>query len=239
MAERFPGKVTFITGGTGALGRVLVEAFYAEGAKVISTYRVKSELETLSPSLKDDRLRVLFIKADVTQEREVEAAFSRAVEVFGTVDFLVNIAGGFMGKTPISSLELRDWDRMMDMNLKSAFLCSRSALRIMEKKGSGRIISISAMAGLKPSAGRGAYAISKAGVAVLTQIIADEVKGTGITANAIAPSVLATEANIRSSPGEDYSKWVQPKDIAELILFLCSESARSINGAVINVYGGV
>lgn len=95
------------------------------------------------------------------------------------------------------------------------------------------------MAGLNPSAGRGAYGISKAGVAVLTQIIADEVKGTGITANAIAPSIIATEANIRSSPGEDYSKWVQPSEIAELILYLCSDAARSVNGAVINVYGGI
>jgi NAD(P)-dependent dehydrogenase (short-subunit alcohol dehydrogenase family) len=126
---------------------------------------------------------------------------------------------------------------MMDLNLKSAFLCTREALKIMSRKGSGRIVNISAMAGLNPSAGRGAYCISKASVATLTRITAEEVKGTGITVNALAPSIIVTEANVRSSPGEDYSKWVKPEEVAELILYLCSEPARSINGAVIEVKG--
>ena len=239
MVERFAGKVALVTGGTGALGRIVASALHSEGAKLVITYVVEKELESISADLKKDSSRVLFIKTDVTDEQQVEAAFERAVEAFDTVDYLLNIAGGYMGKTLVAELELKDWNHMMDMNLKSAFLCSRSALKVMLKKGTGRIINISAMAGLNPSAGRGAYSISKAGVALLTQIIADEVKGTGLTANAIAPSIIATEANIRSSPGEDHSKWVEPSEIAELILYLCSESARSINGTVIKVYGGV
>ena len=239
MAEKFTGKVAFVTGGTGALGRTVSEAFFNMGAKIVVTYILEKEFETFPAALKNDHDKVLLIKADVTREEDVLASFQRATATFWTVDFLLNIAGGYMGKTPISELSVRDWDHMMDMNLKSAFLCSRSALKIMQKKGSGRIISISAMAGVEPSAGRGAYGISKAGVAVLTKIIADEVKGSGITVNSIAPSILATEANIRRSPGEDFSKWVRPKEIADLILFLCSESARSINGVVLNVYGGV
>lgn len=239
MAERSREKVAFVTGGTGALGRVVGAALYAEGAKLAITYLLEREFASFPTDLKKDSARVLLIKADVSNEEQVKSAFKKAVEVFGTVDILLNIAGGYMGKTPIAELEVKDWDHMLDMNLKSAFLCSRSALRIMQERGTGRIINISAMAGLNPSAGRGAYGISKAAVVVLTQIIADEVKGTGITANAIAPSILATEANIRSSPGEDYSKWVQPSEIAELILYLCSDAARSVNGAVINVYGGI
>ncbi len=239
MTEKFSGKVVFVTGGTGALGSVVVKAFHAEGARIAATYRDKRGAMHLREKLKDNAHRLLLIKADVTKELQVQSAFRKAVEAYGTVDFLFNIAGGFMEKTPISDLKAEDWDRMMDLNLRSAFLCSRSALRIMIKKKYGRIISISAMPGLNPSAGRGAYAISKSGVSVLTQIMADEVKGTGITANVIVPSIVATEANIRSSRGQDRSKWVAPSEIAELIMFLCSDDARSINGAVIKVYGGI
>ena len=239
MVERFAGKVAFVTGGTGALGRVVAEALYGEGARLVITYILDKEFTSSPGKLRNDKGKVVFIRADVTNEQEVASAFEKTVQVFGTVDYLLNIAGGYMAKTPIAELEVKDWDHMLDMNLKSAFLCSRSALRIMQERGTGRIINISAMAGLNPSAGRGAYGISKAAVVVLTQIIADEVKGTGITANAIAPSILATQANIRSSPGEDYSKWVQPTEIAELIRYLCSDAARSVNGAVINVHGGI
>ena len=239
MPERFKGKVAFITGGTGAVGRVVAEAFHSEGASLALTYLDERGVAKLPTALKDKTRRVISLKTNLTDEQQVQVAFGQAVEKFGTIDFLLNIAGGYMAKTPVADLELKDWDHMMDMNLKSAFLCSREALKVMLKRGTGRIINISALAGLGPSAGRGAYGISKAGVATLTRIVADEVKGTGITANAIAPSLVATEANIQSSPGEDYSKWVKPTEIADLILYLCSDSARSINGAVINMYGGV
>jgi NAD(P)-dependent dehydrogenase (short-subunit alcohol dehydrogenase family) len=181
----------------------------------------------------------MFIKADVTNEEEVKSAFKAALAKFGTIDFLVNIAGGYMGKTPISELQLKDWDFMMNLNLKSAFLCTREALNIMSARGTGRIVNISAMSGLNPSAGRGAYGISKAAVATLTKIAAQEVKGTGITVNAIAPSIIVTEANVRSSPGDDYSKWIKPEEIAELIIYLCSDAARSINGDIIELKGGL
>jgi NAD(P)-dependent dehydrogenase (short-subunit alcohol dehydrogenase family) len=239
MEKRFTGKVAFITGGTGELGRKVVESFYGEGAKVAATYRSEDRVPSLPSSLWGDRKGILLIKADVTQEAEVQSAFDGTVNAFGRLDYLVNVVGGYMPKTPIAELRTADWNRMFDVNLKSAFLCSKNALRVMQRKGRGRIINISAMAGLNPSAGRGAYGISKAGVAVLTEITADEVKGSGITANAIAPSIIATEANIKSSPGEDYSSWVQPNEIADLILFLCSEEAKSINGAVIRITGGV
>jgi NAD(P)-dependent dehydrogenase (short-subunit alcohol dehydrogenase family) len=237
MPEKFSGKVAFLTGGTGALGRVVSTALYAEGAALAITYIHDEQIASLAESLKAEKTRVALIKADVTDEVQVKAAFHSAVERFGTIDYLLNIAGGYMGKTPIEQLEVKDWDYMMSLNLKSAFLCSREALKIMSKKGSGRILNVSAMAGLNPSAGRGAYGVSKAAVVTLTKIIAAEVKGTGITANAIAPSILVTEANVRSSPNEDYSKWVKPEEVAELILYLCSDAARSINGAVIEIKG--
>jgi NAD(P)-dependent dehydrogenase (short-subunit alcohol dehydrogenase family) len=180
---------------------------------------------------------VVPLSTDVTDEAQVKSAFQAAVAKFGTVDYLLNIAGGYMGTTTIEQLQLKDWEHMMDLNLKSAFLCTREALKIMLKKGGGRIVNISAMAGLNPSAGRGAYGISKAAVATLTKITAEEVRGTGITVNAIAPSIIVTEANLRSSPGEDHSKWVKPEEIAELILYICSDAARSLSGAVVEIKG--
>jgi NAD(P)-dependent dehydrogenase (short-subunit alcohol dehydrogenase family) len=237
MPERFKGKTAFLTGGTGALGGVVSQAFHDEGAAVAMTYIHEGQAASLPENLRSDKTKVLLIRTDVTDEAQVKSAFEAAVTRFGTVDYLLNLAGGYMGKTPIEQVQLVDWEYMMDLNLTSAFLCSREALKIMLKKGSGRIINISAMAGLNPSAGRGAYGVSKAGVATLTKIAAEEVRGSGITVNALAPSILVTEANVRSSPGEDYSKWVKPEEIAELVLFLCSDAARSINGAVIEVKG--
>jgi NAD(P)-dependent dehydrogenase (short-subunit alcohol dehydrogenase family) len=237
--ERFKGKIAFVTGGTGALGRVVSEAFYTEGASLaITRLHDKENVEPLK-ALGADPARVMFIKADVTNEDQVKSAFKVATAKFGTIDFLVNIAGGYMGKTPITQLQLKDWDFMMNLNLKSAFLCTREALKIMIERGTGRIVSISAMSGLNPSAGRGPYGISKAAVATLTKIAAQEVKGTGITVNAIAPSIIVTEPNVRSSPGEDYSKWIKPEEIAELIVYLCSEAGRSINGDIIELKGGM
>jgi NAD(P)-dependent dehydrogenase (short-subunit alcohol dehydrogenase family) len=237
--ERFKGRTAFVTGGTGALGRVVSEAFYAEGASLAITHLRDKETAGPLQSLSADTAKVMFIKADVTNEEEVKSAFKAATAKFGTLDFLVNIAGGYMGKTTIGQLQLKDWDFMMNLNLKSAFLCTREALNIMLARGTGRIVNISAMSGLSPSAGRGAYGISKAAVATLTKIAAQEVKGTGITINALAPSIIVTEANVRSSPGDDYSKWIKPEDIAELIVYLCSEAGRSINGDIIELKGGM
>jgi NAD(P)-dependent dehydrogenase (short-subunit alcohol dehydrogenase family) len=237
--ERFKGKIAFVTGGTGALGRVVSEAFYTEGASLAITHLRDKENAGPLEALAADAARVMFIKADVTNEEEVKSAFKATLAKFGTVDFLVNIVGGYMGKTPIAQLQLKDWDFMMKLNLKSAFLCTREALSIMSARGTGRIVNISAMSGLKPSAGHGAYGISKAAVATLTKIAAQEVKGTGITVNALAPSIIVTEANVHSSPGEDHSKWIKPEEIAELIVYLCSDAARSINGDIIELKGGM
>ncbi len=238
MVERFSGKVAFVTGGTGALGRVVSEALYTEGAALAITYIHDEQAASLPEPLKAEKTKLALFKADVTDEEQVKSAFRGTVERFGTVDYLLNIAGGYLEKTPIEQLQLKDWEYMMNLNLKSAFLCTREALKIMRKKGSGRIINISAMAAISPSAGRGAYGISKAAVVTLTKIAAEEVKGTDITVNVIAPSVIVTEANVRSSPDADYSKWVKPEEVAELILYLCSDAAHSINGALIEVKGG-
>ncbi len=229
------GKVVLITGGTGALGQVVAERFHKEGSSVATSYLFEDELKRLTESFKKT---VFIVRADVTHDEDVAALFQQVVKKFSRVDILINLVGGFLPKTPISKVLTKDWDHMMNINLKSAFLCSR---HFLQSKGAtyGRIISIAAMPALRPAAGRGPYAIAKSGVMMLTQILGEELKGSRVTANAIAPSILKTEPNIRSMPEEDSSKWVTPDEVAGMMLHLCSDMGQSINGVTIPMFGGV
>lgn len=230
------GKTTLITGGTGALGHVVAERFLREGAVVASSYLFENELKRLSTEF---RSNVMTVRADVTNDEDVAAMFQQVIGKFGKVDILINIAGGFVPRANLKDVLSKDWDQMMDLNLRSVFLCTREFLKRIGNTTYGRIVSISAMPALKPAAGRAPYAVSKAGVYTLTQILGEELKGSRITANAIAPSILRTQANITSMPDEDPSKWVAPEAVAEVMLLLCSEAGSSINGTCIPMFGGV
>jgi NAD(P)-dependent dehydrogenase (short-subunit alcohol dehydrogenase family) len=215
---------------------VVAERFLKEGATVASSYLFDKELTHLSESF---RKNVFVVRADVTEDEDVVALFQQVIKKYGKVDILINVVGGFLGGTPIAKVATKDWDFMMNINLKSVFLCSREFLRNIDDRHYGRIINMAAMPVLKPTAGRGPYAVSKAGVVMATQILGEELKGSGITANAIAPSILKTASNISSMGEGDANKWVEPEDVAESILFLCSNRAGSINGVVIPIFGGV
>jgi NAD(P)-dependent dehydrogenase (short-subunit alcohol dehydrogenase family) len=151
------------------------------------------------------------------------------------VGILVNCAGGYAGGEKIGEVSAATFEEMITANLRTAFLMSGAVLPLMRGAKRGRIISIAALAALSPAPSRGAYAIAKRGVVTLTETIAEEVKGSGITANAIAPGVILTPANCASIPSADTSRWVTPEEIAALVLFLCSEDARSVNGNVIKL----
>ena len=229
-------KTTLITGGTGALGHIVAERFLKEGCQVATSYLFEDELKHLSENFRNN---VLIVRADVTEGEDVAALFQQVATKYGRVDILINIVGGFVPRNDVINVTTKDWDHMMNINLRSVFLCSRQFLQALGNMSYGRIISISAMPVFKPAAGRAPYAVSKAGVMMLTQILGEELKGTGVTANAIAPSILKTPANVVSMPGEDSSKWVAPEEIAELMLLLCSEEGKSMNGTCIPVFGGV
>jgi NAD(P)-dependent dehydrogenase (short-subunit alcohol dehydrogenase family) len=230
------GRSVLVTGGTGALGAVLVRKLFDEGAKLCISYRDVKDLGRLPQPLRNTILPVL---ADVTTESVVMALFDEAGRKNGPVEILVNGVGGFLPRTNIVDLTVDQWKKMMDMNLTSTFLCTREALRRMKGRSFGRIINISAMAGLRPSPGRAAYAISKSAVALFTELAAQEHKGSGITINAIAPSIIDTEANRTSMPDEDYGKWVKPESIADAVCYLCSDAGADITGTIIKAYGGV
>lgn len=230
------GRTALITGGTGALGQVVGARFMQEGCQVATSYLFEDELKRLSPEFRNN---IFLVRADVTEDEDVTALFHQVRKKYGRVDILINIVGGFLQQHAVKEVKTKDWDHMMNINLRSVFLCSREFLQTLADNSFGRIISIAAMPVFRPAPGRAPYAVSKAGVVMLTQVLGEELKGTGVTANAIAPSILKTPANVASMPDEDSSKWVAPEDVAETMLLLCSEKGRSINGSCIPMFGGV
>jgi len=226
-----------ITGGTGILGSAVTKAYLSQGDTVAVTYLFENEVERFkqyNPELSED---VTFLFANVTEEAEVQKTFQEFLSQFGHLDVLVNIVGGFVGGIPAAELEEEKWDFMMNLNLKSVFLCCKTVIPHMTERGYGKIINVSARAGLKGEAGLSAYCVSKGGVRTLTESLAAEVMDSGVNVNAIMPSVMDTPANRASMPDEDYSRWVAPADVAKVISFLTSDNADVINGAAIPVYG--
>ena len=226
-----------ITGGTGILGSAVTKAYITQGDTVAVTYLFENEVETFkkfNPDLVED---VTFLFANVTEETEVQKTIAEFVSQFGSLDVLVNIVGGFVGGIPTAELEEDRWDFMMNLNLKSVFLCCKTVIPHMTAQGYGKIINVSARAGLKGEAGLSAYCVSKGGVRTLTESLAAEVMDSGVNVNAIMPSVMDTPANRESMPDEDHDRWVDPADVAKVICFLTSDEATIINGAAIPVYG--
>jgi 3-oxoacyl-[acyl-carrier protein] reductase len=232
------GRIALITGGTGDLGKAVTAHFKNEGADVAATYRSDAqaaEFLTLFPGL-------LVLKGDVSKQNDVDQIFRSLLDKKGGIDILCNLVGGYMPKKNITDLSEEEWDFMFALNLKTCFLCSQRALRIMQTRKYGRIINVSSMAGLSPSAGRGAYGISKSAIAGFTRIAGEEAKSlsdSDITVNAIAPSILLTESNKRSASSEQTNNWVTLEQAASVIAFLASDEASAINGETIKVYGGI
>lgn len=223
------GRTAIVTGGTGGLGKIVVGRFVREGMNVVVTARNAEHVLAGAD----------VIAADVTVEQDVRELFKATASKHGSIDVLVNTVGGFLPEREIADVSLDEWQRMMSINLLSAFLCTREGVRAMKGKKFGRIINISALHGIQPVPGRAPYSIAKAGVALLSELAGREVKGTGITVNAIAPSIIVTEANKSSMPKADHSRWITPEEIAETICYLCSESGGAINGTTLKLFGGL
>lgn len=234
---RLTGQVALITGGTGALGRAVTAAFVEAGAAVAVTYVVDPEVPECKVCLGPRADAPLFLKADVTVEAEVKKLVQTVVERLGRIDILLNLVGGYVGDLPVAELSEATWDHMVNINLKSAFLCCKHAVPVMQRGGGGRIVTVSSRAALKVFPGISAYATAKAGLLAFTETLASEVLKDNITVNAILPSVIDTPANRKAMPGADASVWVKPEEIARLLLFLCSEASREISGAAVPIYG--
>jgi NAD(P)-dependent dehydrogenase (short-subunit alcohol dehydrogenase family) len=233
------GKVAIVTGATGALGRVIAKMLLDQGAHVFSTYRSEDKQRELIDFLGEVKGMLTSVQADVTEESSVQALFQKVVDKHGRVDILLNIVGAYKGGVEIASTKESDWDFMMDVNLKSAFLCSKEALAHMMRQNFGKIVNVASRAAVEKRfrSKSGAYAVSKAGIVVLTETTAEEVRKYDINVNCILPSTIDTPDNRRNFPDADSSKWVKPEQIARVILFLVSDDSGIISGVSIPVYG--
>jgi len=230
-------KVAIVTGGTGTLGTAICQFLLAGEYQLAIPYIFEHEITPFQLAVGNQIGSVSLIRTNITQAEDVNQLITQTLEQFGQIDVLANIAGGFLGGIPTSDLELEKWDWMMDLNLKSVFLCCKAVLPHMIQRQSGKIVNVSARAGLNGIAGLSAYSTSKAGVRILTESIAEEVKNDGVNVNAIMPSIIDTLPNRQAMPDEDHNLWVDPHEIAKVVGFLISEAAKIINGAAIPVYG--
>jgi NAD(P)-dependent dehydrogenase (short-subunit alcohol dehydrogenase family) len=224
------GKVVVITGALGALGKVVTEEALARGARVAAVDHAPSQI----PPAPD---RIELGGVDLSDAAQAKKAIDTAAAHFGRLDALINIAGAFAFET-VADGDPKTWQRMYAINLLTALNASRSALPHLAVSPSARIVNVGAMAALQAGAGMGPYAASKAGVHRLTEALAAEWKGK-ITVNAVLPSIIDTAANRASMPKADFSKWVTPHELAEVILFLVSDAASAVTGALLPVSGRV
>ena len=224
------GRVLVITGALGALGKVVAETALSRGARVAGIDHAPSQLPATP-----ERLEIGGV--DLSDEGQARNAIEAAAKHFGRIDALINIAGGFAFET-VADGGISTWQRMYALNVLTALNASRAALPHLAASNTGRVVNVGAMGALQAGAGMGPYAASKAGVHRLTEALANEWKGR-ITVNAVLPSTIDTQVNRTSMPNADFSKWVRPQELAEVILFLASEAASAVTGALIPVSGRV
>jgi len=238
MNGRFEGKVALVAGGTGGLGRAVSLAFLGEGARVEVTYVVPgewAELQDVVAKLGGGALKGH--EVDVTDETAVNGLVEKIVEAQGRLDVLVNTVGAYAGGLRLWEMETRVFEQMMALNLRSGYALARAAARTMLKQKRGAIVNVAAKAAFDHAAGAAAYAASKAAALAMIDSLAADLKGSGVRANSILPSIIDTAANRKAMPKADFAKWPKPEDIARVILFLCSEEAKVIQGAAVSVYG--
>jgi len=223
-------RVVAITGASGALGRAVVEAAADHGARLALIDHAAAR-GTPRPT------RIEIGGIDLAEPSEANRAIEAATTHYGQLDVLINIAGAFSFQT-VSDGDTATWERLYRVNTLTALNASRAAIPHLIASGSGRIINIGALGALKAGSGMGPYAASKSGVHRLTEALANELKGN-VTVNAVLPSTIDTPANRRDMPKADFSTWVTPQELANVILFLASPEASAITGALIPVSGRV
>ena len=241
----FTGKTVIVTGSTRGIGYAVACAFLEAGASVMLTGTGASVNDVVS-ELKNKGYKAEGFIGDLSVPSNAQELIDKTIECFGGIDVLVNNAGITCDKLLIR-MEEEDWDKVMNVNLKSTFLCTKAAARIMMKKRKGTIINISSIVGLMGNAGQANYAASKAGIIGFTKSVAREFASRGITCNVIAPGFIETQMTgaLPEEIKENYLKSIPlgrfgtPSDVADLAVFLASEKARYITGQVINIDGGL
>jgi NAD(P)-dependent dehydrogenase (short-subunit alcohol dehydrogenase family) len=230
------GKAIVVSGGFGVLGRTVAEAASNRGASVAAL-----DVAPTPPAGLAERLgpRALLLGGvDLSSAEGARKAMADVKAKFGRLDALINIAGGFRWET-VQGGDIATWDLLYAMNVKTTLNASKAAIPYLLESGAGRIVNVGANGAVKAAAGTGAYAASKAGVHRLTESLAEELKNRGVTVNAVLPSIIDTPANRADMPNAAFDRWVAPADLAAVILFLASDEAKAVTGALIPVTGGV
>lgn len=220
-----------ITGAFGVLGKQMVRAALQSGAQVAAI--------DFAPATEPDNNNLLHVGCvDLTDAKQAQSALTKASDYFGGIDALVNIAGGFCWET-IADGSIDNWDKMFSINLRTAVNACQAAIPILTKQNSSSIVNIGANSAVFAGTGMGPYAASKAGVAKLTESLASEFKAKGLRVNAVLPSIIDTPANRKDMPDADFSSWVTPEELSNVINFLISPLASGVTGALIPVVGRV
>jgi len=224
------GRVVLITGANGGLGTFVTQAFINQGAVVIGASR------SISPQgFTHSNFSPLAV--DLTQGDSARNAVDFVIQRFGKLDVLVHVLGGFAGGQSVAGTDDATWQQMQELNLTSAFYVLRASIPHLRKSGNGRIIAIGSLAATDVHPGLAAYVTFKTALATLVRTVALENKDAGLTANVILPGTMDTPANRKSMPGADFSKWLDPKDVADLALWLADEKAGHVTGALLPIDG--
>ena len=221
------GRIVLVTGANGGLGTSITEAFLQAGMQVAGVSRSISDSDFKDPNFHA-------YAADITQPQPTRDVVQKIIAQFGRIDILVHVAGGFAAAR-VHETDDATWNKMRDLNLSSGFYVAREVIPVMRKQKFGRIVAIGSLAAVEPHAALGAYASFKSALAMLFRTIAIENQGAGITSNVILPGTMDTPANRAAMPKADPSKWVQPADVAKLVLWLIRDDAAQVNGALLSI----
>ncbi len=230
--------VCVVTGGTGSLGKEIVAGFLRDGARVIVNYRGETRFSELKEYCSNDS-KLFGYPVHLDSEAQVNDFFRKIKSDFGSINVLLHVAGGFWMGEDIAETSTDKWYEMIKTNLQTTFLCVREAFALMKKSNGGRIFTVSAKAAVDLPAGMGAYAVSKAAVLALSQILANEGVPFDIQVNTILPSIIDTAANRKAMPEADFSQWVTPRAISDLLVRLCQPDAAEISHTPLKMYGKI
>jgi NAD(P)-dependent dehydrogenase (short-subunit alcohol dehydrogenase family) len=222
-------KVVFITGAKGGLGSFITRRFLETGATVVGASRSISQQDFPGPNF-------TALAVDFTTAAAVRDAVQSVISRFGRLDVLVHLLGDFAGGQTVAETDAT-WERMRDLNLTSAFYVLRAAVPHLRKSGKRRIVAVGSVNAVEPHPQLGAYVTFKGGLAMLVRTVALENKDAGLTANVVLPGTLDTPANRRAMPDADFSKWILPSDVVNLILSLTAQRTSRVTGAAIPIGG--